>query len=189
MRLFLLAVIFCVAYPAMHECPPFHKLETAALEPALLSPAEIGALIGDAARKHRLPEAFVKSIVAAESAFQTDAVSPKGALGLMQVMPETASEMGLDASVPAQNIEAGTAYLAALVRRYRATSRDWLRHAIAAYNAGPGNVDHYRGVPPFRETRAYVTRVLRFFLAYGGSARSFRAARRVNAGSQSVVIY
>src|SRR5207302_11418147 len=117
--------------------------------------AEISVLIEDAARKHKLPEAFVKSIVAAESAFQSNAVSPKGALGLMQVMPETASEMGLDASVPAENVEAGTKYLAALVKRYQKTTRNWLKHTIAAYNAGPGKVDHYRGVPPYRETRKY----------------------------------
>lgn len=178
MRLFVAAVAFCVAYPAMREFPPFFKLDSAVPAAALLSRAEIGALIGDAARKHKLPPEFVTSIVAAESAFQSDAVSPKGALGLMQVMPETASEMGLDAGVPEQNVEAGTKYLAALVRRYQKTTRNWLKHAIAAYNAGPGQVDHYRGVPPFRETRAYVTRVLAFYMAYGGSARSFTVARR-----------
>jgi soluble lytic murein transglycosylase-like protein len=181
MKLFVLALIFCFAYPAMREFPPFHKL-TSGPAPAtgqgLLTRDEITALIGDAARKHKLPEALVKSIVAAESAFQSDAVSPKGALGLMQVMPETATEMGLDASVPAQNIEAGTAYLAGLVRRYQKTTRNWLKHAIAAYNAGPANVDHYRGVPPFRETRAYVARVLGYFGSYGGSTRSFITARR-----------
>jgi soluble lytic murein transglycosylase-like protein len=96
----------------------------------------------------------------------------------MQVMPETASEMGLDASVPAENVEAGTKYLAGLIRRYRKTSRNWLKHSIAAYNAGPANVDHYGGVPPFRETRAYVTRVLGYFEAYGGSKQSFTTAWR-----------
>jgi soluble lytic murein transglycosylase-like protein len=144
----------------------------------MLSRAEVSALIGDAARKHKLPPAFVTSIVAAESAFQSDAVSPKGALGLMQVMPETASEMGLDAAVPEQNVEAGTKYLAGLIRYYQKKSRNWLKHAIAAYNAGPAQVDRYRGVPPFRETRSYVSRVLAFYVANGGSMRSFTEARR-----------
>jgi soluble lytic murein transglycosylase-like protein len=177
MRLFVLAAIFCIAYPATREFPPVHKLYNSAPAQGLLSRAEIGALIGDAARKHRLPEAFVKSIVAAESAFQSNAVSAKGAVGLMQVMPETATEMGLDASVPAENVEAGTKYLAALVRKYKGKTRNWLKHSIAAYNAGPAKVDHYRGVPPYRETRAYVTRVLAYFGAYGGSKRSFAMVR------------
>jgi len=177
MRLFILAVVFCFAYPATREVPPFFRLDGAVRETALLSHAEIHALIGDAARKHQLPPEFVKSIVAAESAFQSNAVSPKGAVGLMQVMPETALEMGLDASVPAENVDAGAMYLASLVRRYQKKTRNWLKHTIAAYNAGPGNVDRYRGVPPFRETRAYVTRVMRFFMAYGGSARSFKKVR------------
>ena len=178
MKLFGVAIVFCVACPATREIPPFHKLDGVIQKQVLLSRAEIGDLISDAAQKHNLPAAFVKSIVAAESAFQSDAVSPKGALGLMQVMPETASEMGLDASIPQQNVEAGTKYLAALVRRYQKTTRNWLKRSIAAYNAGPGSVDHYRGVPPFRETRAYVTRVLGLFIAYGGSTRSFTTEHR-----------
>ena len=133
--------------------------------PQLLSHAEVRTLIESAAQRHKLPAAFVKSIVAAESAFRSDAVSPKGALGLMQVMPDTALEMGLDANIPEQNVEAGTKYLAWLLQRYRKT-RGSLPRAIAAYNAGPGNVDKYRGVPPFRETRAYVARVLTYFKQY-----------------------
>src|SRR5581483_2387301 len=134
MRLFAAALVFCVVYPAARECPPFHKLNGEPILP-VLSRAEVTRLIGAAAKKHKLPPEFVTSIVAAESAFQSDAVSPKGALGLMQVMPETASEMGLDAAVPRQNVEAGTKYLAALIRYYRKNSRDWLKHAMAAYNA------------------------------------------------------
>jgi soluble lytic murein transglycosylase-like protein len=178
MRLFLIAMVFCFAYPATREFTPLQRLAAEPAAPKLLSRPEIGQLIQNYAQKYKLAPVFVKSIMAAESAFQSDAVSPKGALGLMQVMPETALEMGLDASIPEQNVDAGTAYLAALVARYRKTTRDWLRHAIAAYNAGPGNVDKYRGVPPFRETRAYVTRVLGFLRAYGGSARSVGFAVR-----------
>jgi soluble lytic murein transglycosylase-like protein len=83
----------------------------------------------------------------------------------MQLMPETARQLGVDATVPEQNIDAGVRYLSWLLRRY-AHRRDQLRRAIAAYNAGPGAVERYHGVPPYRETRAYVTRVLRFYKIY-----------------------
>src|SRR5262249_5574436 len=119
MRLFVIAAVFCFAHPAMPELPPFHKLSGAVPEQVLLTRDEVHALIADAAQKNNLPPEFVKSIVAAESDFQSNAVSPKGAVGLMQVMPETAEEMGLDASIPVQNVEAGTKYLASLVKRYQ----------------------------------------------------------------------
>ena len=117
------------------------------------------ALIEAMAQKHRVPPEFVKSIVAAESNFNSDAVSPKGAIGLMQLMPETAREWGGDPRIPEQNVEAGTRYLRFLIERYR-NSRRPLVCAIAAYNAGPAAVDRFHGVPPFRETRGYVARVL-----------------------------
>jgi soluble lytic murein transglycosylase-like protein len=119
------------------------------------------ALIKAAALKHQVPAAFVKSIVAAESNFDADAVSPKGAIGLMQLMPETAKDYGADPTIPEQNIDAGTRYLRVLMDKYR-KYRDSLRRVIAAYNAGPGVVDRYRGVPPYRETRGYVSRVLAY---------------------------
>lgn len=124
--------------------------------------AETHAIIRAAARKHGVPAAFVKSIVAAESNFDPSVVSPKGAVGLMQLMPQTAQQFGADPRVPAQNVDAGTRYLKVLIEKYRG-SRNWLRRVIAAYNAGPGMVDRYRGVPPFPETRTYVTRVLAYF--------------------------
>jgi soluble lytic murein transglycosylase-like protein len=118
-------------------------------------------MIKAAALKHNVPAAFVKSIIAAESNFNPAALSAKGAIGLMQLMPETAQEYGVDPTIPAQNIDGGTRYLGVLLKRYQKT-RDALRRTIAAYNAGPGMVDKYRGVPPFRETRSYVTRVMGF---------------------------
>jgi soluble lytic murein transglycosylase-like protein len=123
------------------------------------SPSDIQALIQAMAEKHRVPADFVKSIVAAESNFNSDALSPKGAIGLMQLMPDTAREWGGDPKIPEQNIEAGTRYLSFLINHYR-KSRKPLTCAIAAYNAGPAVVDRYHGVPPFRETRGYVARVL-----------------------------
>ena len=109
--------------------------------------------------------AFVKSIIRAESGFSPSALSSKGAVGLMQLMPETAREYGADPHVPEQNVEAGTHYVSWLLNRY-AAKRDQMKRVIAAYNAGPGNVERYHGVPPFRETRAYVARVLKYYKQY-----------------------
>ena len=117
-------------------------------------------LIADAARRHGLPADFVKSVAAIESGYQTDAVSPKGAIGLMQLMPATAREYGADPNDPRQNVEAGTRYLRDLLLKYQHDDHQVMR-ALAAYNAGPGAVDRYHGVPPYRETLAYVGRVLR----------------------------
>jgi soluble lytic murein transglycosylase-like protein len=124
-------------------------------------PFDVHALIHAAARKHQVPEELVKSIVAAESNFDNSVVSRTGAIGLMQLMPATAGVYSADPKVPEQNIDAGTRYLRWLMEKYQ-RSRNSLTRVIAAYNAGPGAVDHYRGVPPFRETRRYVVRVLAF---------------------------
>jgi soluble lytic murein transglycosylase-like protein len=121
-------------------------------------------LIDVAAEKHGLLPEFVHSVALAESAYRTDAVSPKGALGLMQLMPGTAKELGVDPFDPAQNAEAGARYLKQLLIKYKDT-RDPVRLALAAYNAGPGAVDKYDGIPPYRETQQYVERVLRKYLA------------------------
>lgn len=121
--------------------------------PLPIAPKE---LVDAAAAKHGLPPAFVHSVVAAESAYRVDAVSKKGALGLMQLMPATAQAYGVDPMVPEQNVNAGTKYLRELLLKYG--NRSDL--ALAAYNAGPGAVDRYKGIPPFRETQAYVARVL-----------------------------
>lgn len=128
--------------------------------PPILQVPSTEDLIAAAARRSGLPVEFVKSVVAAESAFRADAVSPKGAIGLMQLMPSTAREYGADPSDPRQNVEAGTQYLRDLLVKYQNDDHQVLR-ALAAYNAGPGAVDHYHGVPPYRETIDYITRVLR----------------------------
>jgi len=137
----------------------------------LVSKTEALALISEAAAKYRVQAAFVASIVAAESNFDSSAVSSKGAIGLMQLMPDTAREFGADPEIPSENIDAGTHYLHWLMLRYRNT-RGPIQHVIAAYNAGPGTVDRYRGVPPFRETRSYVTRVLGFLKQFSRAKRS-----------------
>jgi soluble lytic murein transglycosylase-like protein len=123
------------------------------------------AIIHAAATRHHVPAHFVKSLVAAESNFNPYVVSPRGAIGLMQLMPATAQKYGADPNIPEQNVDAGTQYLSALLKRY-SKHRDGLRRAIAAYNAGPTIVDRYRGVPPYRETRNYVTRVMNYIRQY-----------------------
>jgi soluble lytic murein transglycosylase-like protein len=126
---------------------------------------EVHALIAAAAQKHGVPIALVHSIVATESNFRCDAVSSRGSIGLMQLLPSTARQYGADAKVPAQNIDAGTRYLRFLIEKYRKSSSP-LKNVIAAYNAGSGAVDHYHGVPPFRETQGYVNRVLALMRQY-----------------------
>lgn len=117
-----------------------------------------GELIYRAAKKHQLNPSLVAALVRTESAFRATAMSPKGARGLMQLMPATGSRFGLrtrDLYEPAKNLEAGAKYLAWLLERFKSD----LELALAAYNAGEHAVDRYRGVPPYRETRNYIQRI------------------------------
>lgn len=143
------------------------------IAPAVPSPAE---LVTAAALRNGLPPAFVHSVVSAESAYRTNAVSRKGAIGLMQLMPATASEYGADPTDPRQNVEAGTRYLRDLLLRFQ-NSDHQVSRALAAYNAGPGAVDRYHGVPPYRETLAYVGRVLRKYEKQAASAKAAKPSR------------
>ncbi len=111
-----------------------------------------------------LPRALVRAVVRAESGNRHDAVSPKGAVGLMQLMPATAADLGVDPTNPIDNIRGGTLYLRQMLDRYKG-NQDQLAKALAAYNAGPGRVDEYGGLPPYPETIAYVARVVRDFLS------------------------
>jgi soluble lytic murein transglycosylase-like protein len=131
----------------------------------VVSPAlSAGELADRAADKYGLPRHLVRSVMAAESGFQPLAVSPKGAIGLMQLMPGTAADLGADPYDPAQNVDAGTRYLRDLLTKYDGG----LRHALAAYNAGPAAVDRYNGVPPYRETVNYVVRIENAFKKASG---------------------
>jgi soluble lytic murein transglycosylase-like protein len=113
-------------------------------------------LIAAAARKFGVDARLIEAVVKTESGFSRQAVSPKGAQGLMQLMPDTAQELGVDDPFdPEDNIEAGTRYLSAQLARFQDVEL-----ALAAYNAGPGNVIKYGGVPPFAETRGFVRQVL-----------------------------
>ncbi len=122
-----------------------------------LSPRE---LVTQAAQRVGLPPAIVHSIARAESGYREDAVSPKGAVGIMQLMPTTAADLHADPRDPAQNADAGARYLRDLLEKYENDPHQ-VSKAVAAYNAGPAAVDKYHGVPPYPETIQYVDRVLR----------------------------
>lgn len=116
-------------------------------------------IIADVAGRYRVDRALVKAVIRAESGFQPHAVSPKGARGLMQLMPGTALMHGVrNIHEPTQNIEGGVQHLRMLLDRYSGN----VVLALAAYNAGEAAVDQHRGIPPFAETREYIWRVLQF---------------------------
>jgi soluble lytic murein transglycosylase-like protein len=136
--------------PAALPAPP----ASPAAKPAAATPQE---LVQRAAEKYGLPPALLHSVAKAESGYQVAALSPKGAIGLMQLMPATAAELNADPNDPEQNADAGARYLRELLIRYDGSAH----RALAAYNAGPGAVERYNGVPPYRETREYIDRILR----------------------------
>jgi Transglycosylase SLT domain len=139
--------------------PPPAAAPISAPVPKLTS-ADVHQLIAQAGVNHNLDVDLLASVVRAESGGNILAVSRTGAQGLMQLMPGTAAQLGVTNSFHAdENINGGTAYLDALLLRYH----DHLALALAAYNAGPAAVDKYHGVPPYRETRVYVARVIREF--------------------------
>lgn len=120
-------------------------------------------LLRDAARRTGLPPALVESVAQVESNFQPDAVSPKGAIGVMQLMPATARALAADPRDVGQNIDAGARLLRDLLIKY---DGDVVK-ALSAYNAGAGAVDRYRGMPPYSETQDYVDKVIRTYVKAG----------------------
>lgn len=135
---------------------------------------DLNAVVNAASGRYRLDPDLVNSVIKAESGFKVRAVSPKGAQGLMQLMPGTASQLGVpNAFDPQANVEGGTRYLRELLERYNFD----LVKALAAYNAGPQRVEQFGGVPPYYETRAYVARVVRDFNKKKVAQKSLVAAK------------
>ena len=153
---------------------------TAAASAATAPKVDIDQVVREAAGRHQLDPDFVSSVIKAESNFHTHAVSRKGAQGLMQLMPQTAAKLGVkDAFDPQANVEAGTAHLSALLDQYH---NDPIK-ALAAYNAGAHRVQQYNGVPPYRETRLYVAKIVRDFNAK--KRAQMKAAEAANKNSNS----
>lgn len=153
-----------VSKPLANPIPAVQPVAMKATAPAnaAVTAIDIDQVVREASNKNRLDPDFVSSVIMAESNFKTHAVSKKGALGLMQLMPATAAELGVaDPFDPKANVEAGTAHLSALLDRY---NNDPIK-ALAAYNAGAHRVKQYNGVPPYRETRAYISKIVRDFNA------------------------
>ena len=121
---------------------------------------DYGPLIDEMAERYQVPATLVAAVIRAESNFNPRAISPKGARGLMQLMPATAARLGVrDVFDPRENVQGGVRYLRDLITQYAGD----VRLAVAAYNAGPEPVTRLRAVPPYPETQSYVARVMRLF--------------------------
>ena len=128
--------------------------------PEIKPTADLNQIVNSASDKHMIDADLIASVIRAESDFNPKAKSPKGAQGLMQLMPGTASKLGVtDVYDPAANVDGGTQYLRELLLKYNGD----IAKALAAYNAGPKRVEQYHGVPPYRETRTYVARIIKDF--------------------------
>jgi soluble lytic murein transglycosylase-like protein len=154
--------------------PPAGTTRTNETVMSVVPPDRLDHIVQDAAARHKMDPALIKAVIGVESNWNPTAVSRKGALGLMQLIPSTAGQLGVgNAFDPAQNVEGGTSYLRSLLDRFHGD----LEKSLAAYNAGPGLVERVGGVPNIPETRSYVQRVTNsYFRPESGRNPSLYAA-------------
>jgi soluble lytic murein transglycosylase-like protein len=145
-----------VSGPAVYTDPNTAPQPINPQPPAAALSTNLTQQVDAAAERHGLSPKVVEAVAWRESRFNPRAVSPKGAVGVMQLMPSTAKAMGVDPADAAANVEGGTAYLAQMLKAFNGD----LRLALAAYNAGPEAVRQYAGIPPFPETKAFVDAIL-----------------------------
>lgn len=134
-----------------------------------VSPANLDALIEEAAARHQVDANLVRAVVKVESNFNPNAISPKGAMGLMQLMPQTARQLNVSNPFdPQQNVDAGVRHLKSLLE----TNSGDVARSLAAYNAGQGAVQRNNGIPPYAETRNYVRQITHLYSSSSGTART-----------------
>jgi len=155
--------------------------------PATNAYAHYDKIILDAATKYHVDAALIHAVIKQESCYDRFALSPAGAEGLMQLMPDTAKRFSVSNSfIAKQNIMAGTQYLAWLLKRFKGN----IRFALAGYNAGEGKVDRYKGIPPYKETRNYVKKVIANYYDFKGYAKpkSIRVVKAKRPNKKSITL-
>ncbi len=166
--------------PIAAPAPNVPKLQWLRItKPKPLDAKALNEVINSISDRHQIDPDLINSVIHAESGFNSHAVSPKGAHGLMQLMPQTANQLGVNNSFdPKDNVEGGTRYLRELLEQYNFD----IVKALAAYNAGPQRVQQYHGVPPYYETRAYIARIIKEFNQE--KARGEKSGSRQGSGRQ-----